>query len=509
MAYIKTNRNQNFLLPPNIQDLFPKDHVCYLIEQITDNLDYSKFDVKYSGPGGPAYHPRINIKLLLMAHIDGIRSSRKLAKNANENVVYLYLAEKASPDFRTISDFRKDNPNILREVFVKVGNFAHKNGLLDLSHLMIDGTTIKASANNDKHIKKHFIDVFERYIDKVIEEGIKVDEEEDKLYGKRGLHQLPEEFNNSEKRERVVKEITREINEAVIDGDNAKVEEIKEELLNLKQVMEEKNINKYSLVDPDCRFMKAKKGHIELSYNAQVITDKNGFILANDVVQDCEDRRQLLPGIALAEQNFGQMPKGTKVVTDGLYLSEDITKVDDRFDVYMPTYGMQKISKERFEKFNFTYDEQKDVFICPENKILRPGKKNKSKIYEYTKTYVCRDCHSCQFQKQCTQKSKAYKTIMGLPHEVQINRIKEKMQTPEGRATYRLRDKSVETAIGDIKQNKNFREFLLRGLPKVKTEFNLACTARNLVRINNMLKGKTKKIERKRRSIIEVLTEAC
>jgi transposase len=509
VAYIKTLKGQDYLLPPRITDLFPADHVAYLVEQITDNLDYSEFDVMYSGPGGPAYHPRVNLKLLLMAHIDGIRSSRKIAKNACENVVYIHLAEKVSPDFRTISDFRKNNPKLVKRVFVSVGRFAHKHGLLDLSHLMIDGTTIKASANNDKHIKKHFIDIFEKYIDKVIKEGIKVDEEEDKLYGERGFHQMPEEFNDSEKRERVVKEIAREINEAVKESNTAKVEEIKEELLNLKQVMEKKGINKYSLVDSDSRFMRAKKGHIELSYNAQVITDKNGFILANDIVQDCDDRHQLLPGINLAEQNFGPLPEGTKVVTDGLYMSKDITKVDPKFDVYMPTYGMQKISQNKFDNLNFKYDEERDVYICPENKILTPGRKNNNKRYGYTRTYKCHDCPSCPFKNQCVQKNKMYKTILSLPHSIHVNRIKAKMQTPEGKETYRLRDKSVETAIGDLKHNKKFTEFLLRGLPNVKIEFNLACTARNLIRINNMLKGKTKKTNKKRRNISEVLAAAC
>jgi len=98
MAYIKSYKNQNYLLPPNITDLFSKDHVCYLIEQIAESLDYSEFDELYAGAGHPAYHPRINIKLLLMGHIDGIHSSRKIAKNSQENVVYIFLAEKTQPD---------------------------------------------------------------------------------------------------------------------------------------------------------------------------------------------------------------------------------------------------------------------------------------------------------------------------------------------------------------------------------------------------------------------------
>ena len=154
MAYIRSYPNQNYLIPPKISDLFSKDHVCYLIEQIANEIDYSEFDEQYAGVGHPAYHPRINIKLLLMAYVDSIRSSRRIAKNASENVVYIYLAEKAQPDFRTISDFRKDNKELVINVFKQVNEFAVKHGLIDLSHLMTDGTIIEANANHYKLLNK-------------------------------------------------------------------------------------------------------------------------------------------------------------------------------------------------------------------------------------------------------------------------------------------------------------------------------------------------------------------
>ena len=131
-----------------------------------------------------------------MANVDGIRSSRRIAKNAQENIVYIYLAEKTSPDFRTISDFRKDNRDLIKNVFREVNMFALEHGLIDLSHLLIDGTTIKANANNQRILDRETLDKLDKYIDKVIGAGIKVDEEEDKIYGERGMHELPEEFTD-------------------------------------------------------------------------------------------------------------------------------------------------------------------------------------------------------------------------------------------------------------------------------------------------------------------------
>jgi transposase len=108
MSYIEGFKGQTWLLPPSVEDLIPKDHVCYLVEALIDLVDYSSFDVQYSGPYHPAYHPQIMLKLLFMGVLDQACSSRRLAKNARENVVYRYLSEKLSPEFRTISDFSEE-----------------------------------------------------------------------------------------------------------------------------------------------------------------------------------------------------------------------------------------------------------------------------------------------------------------------------------------------------------------------------------------------------------------
>ncbi len=490
MAYMKSYPNQNYLIPPKLTDLFSEDHVSYLIKQITDSLDYSEFDVAYAGAGHPAYHPRIQLKLLLMANIDGMRSSRRIAKNAQENVVYIFLAEKTQPDFRTISDFRKDNKKLVKNAFKHLNLFALKEGLIDLSHLMIDGSMIKADANNDKIIDKKTLEKLEKYVDRVIEEGIKVDEEEDKLYGDRSFHELPENLNDSEKRRPIVRKIVDEINKSMKKGDKENVKQIKAGLQDIKSVMEEKGLKKYSFTDPDARFMLGKKGKIELNYNAQLVVDKNGLIVSNDVVRDCDDRHQLLPNVVRVEQDYGELPKDTKVSADGLYLSEDIVVLDDRkFNLYIPTYGMQKKVKDRFDKVNFEYDEQDDCYTCPEGKILKFRSKTRNKRYGYIITYKCHDCQTCPHQKACCKKVN-YRTITALPHEKIVNRIKEKMQTEEGKEVYKLRMQTVEPAFGDLKHNKKFRDFLLRGIEKVKIEFSLACIAHNLVRINNLLRTK-------------------
>ena len=488
MAYIKSNPHQTYLIPPKLTDLFSENHVCYLIEQITDSLDYSEFDQKYAGVGAPAYHPQVNLKLLMMANVDGMRSSRKIAKNAQENAVYIYLAEKLQPDFRTISDFRKDNPQIVEQVFLKLSQFAYEHGLIDLSHLIVDGSTIQANANNNRVLDKATIKKLRKYIRKEIERGIKVDEEEDKIYGDRGLHQLPEDLNTSEKRRPIVRKIVDEINKAMKEDNKQKVAEIDSNLEQIGEAMEKDGFKKYSITDPDARFMLSKHGLVKLNYNTQLAVDKSGIILSNDVVQDCEDRHQLVPMINKVENNFGQLPEGTTISTDGLYMSPDIVELDQRgYNLLMPTYGMQKREIDKYDKWNFIYDKDNDHYICPEGKFVGSPSVTKDKRYGTIRTYVCRDCPTCPVQKLCA-KSQKFKRITAIPHEWLMSKIREKMKTEEGRAFYKVRSKTVEPAFGDIKENKKFRRFLLRGKEKVKIEWNLVCVASNLVKINNLLR---------------------
>lgn len=128
MAYIQSYKGQAWLLPPSNEDMIPEDHICFLAEGLVDLLGYGTFDIRYSGAGHPAYHPRILLKLLIMGVLDRVRSSRRLARNARENIVNIYLSEKVNPDFRTISDFRKNNPNLVKEVFKHTVCFAKEEG---------------------------------------------------------------------------------------------------------------------------------------------------------------------------------------------------------------------------------------------------------------------------------------------------------------------------------------------------------------------------------------------
>jgi len=156
--------------------------------------------------------------------------------------------------------------------------------------------------------------------------------------------------------------------------------------------------------------------------------------------------------------------------------------------VYVPGKNMLTEPK-KFAKASFKYDEEKDIYLCPNDKPLsRRGKylHSQKKIPMTIYSAGLSDCRACLNRQACCKNQKK-RTIHALPEDCLFHRIKKKLGTIKGKAIYNLRKQTVERSIGDIKYNKNFRGFLLRGLKKVKIELNLACIAHNLVLINNRL----------------------
>ena len=486
MPFIKSFKNQTWLFPPSIEELIPEDHVCYMVESLIESLDFSVFEIKYDDVGHPAYHPRIILKLLLMGMLDRLRSSRKLARNARENVVYMYLAEKLTPDFRTISDFRKNNPDLIKNVFKHTVTLAKKEGMLDLSHFATDGTKIRANASSRRVFTKEELDFLGHFIDDELEKWAKQDTIEDDFFGEiRGSDQLPKAS-----KKRIKSVVKHYIEEMKVKEEKFK-KSIKSKFEIAQNEFETHEINKVSTTDPESRFMLSKNGNLELSYNAQITTDTNGIIIANDVCDSSSDIYQLQPMVIQTEQNLEMIPEKIKWSFDkGYYESNNIKfLVDKRIDGYIPR--QEKKSKNPYDKSNFSYDKQKNEYVCPEKKSLIFFKdhydKPKNKII---RKYRGVDCENCLKQKECTKTKEGIRIVKMFPFEEERQVLDEKMKTVEGKKVYNLRKQIVEPVFGDIRENKGVMNFITRGLETVKTEFNLICSANNIRRIH--LKGKVK-----------------
>ena len=463
VVYKQTQKNQNWLLPLDIKEMIPKDHVCFLVEDFVEELDYKKFDMIYAGAGNPAYHPRILMKILVQGMLSRVRSSRKLAQATRENVVMMYLAEKVNPDFRTIARFRKDNEAFVKNTFKKTVTLAAEHKLIDLSFLSIDGSMIKAYAGRKQYVDKNGLDLLDKAIDKMIKEDIALDELEEQMFGDK-----EEGLTGIDRRD--MKKIVREYYSR---KDKKKV---KKSIEKAKNELEKYSLEKVSLSDHSCRMMQSKKKFAELSYNVQLSVSKNQIIVANDVCQDKHDAHQFAPQIKNIKENI-QLTKETKVGVDSGYSDGDNIKfaLDNAINLYVPSRAQAQEFDGKEQSLNhdkYEYDEEKNELIAEGVRYRFRGfytRKNGKKIVSFYNEGLKRKKDVPFYFRERLQ-------------------MKEKMNTDESRKIYSLRKITVEPVYGHMKQNLGFREFLLRGLEKVKIEMNLISIAHNLQKIHRMMR---------------------
>jgi len=484
---------QTWLLPVSVLDLIPKDHMCHFVASIVDKMDISEKEDRYRGtPGNPAYSRRMLLRLVIMASVDAVWSSRNIAKLARENVVYMYLSGNDKPDFRTICNFKKECRELIEEAFKTTVVVAKAAGLVKLGHISTDGTKLKANASKMFTLSKAELEE----IRQILERGLAVDEEEDRLYGDKRGDELPPELDTPEKIRRMIEEFekasgkrlkraAKQLIEQHELGDESEKEKIFEKLEKAAEEITKSEQSAVSLSDPEARFMKSGQ-RTELSYNGQITVDHDsGIILANDVTQECTDRHQLQPQVEMTEKNLGSLPEGTKVSSDNGYFSgENLRYLEQKgLDGYFPDSKQAQEQKGKkvedpYSKDKFAYEGEKDQFLCPHGELLsRKGE------YEYKGkrvfVYYGANCRDCPFRRDCAGENQ-HRVITSDEYEAERRRMAAKMRTAEGKEEYGKRKEAAEWPFGNIKHNLKFRGFLTRGMGNVRIAHNLVWTAHNL-----------------------------
>ena len=180
--------NQQLLLPAVLQEWLPPDHLAYFISDIVDELDLSAIMAVYEreARGGPQYHPRTMVKVLLYGYCVGESSSRKLSQRLDEDIAFRVLAANNRPDFRTISDSRKNHLPELSGLFVQVLALCQQAGLVELGHVALDGAKVKGNASRHKAMsygrmrdKQHELDA---EVAELLRRAGEIDEQEDRMY---------------------------------------------------------------------------------------------------------------------------------------------------------------------------------------------------------------------------------------------------------------------------------------------------------------------------------------
>lgn len=481
MKFIEYVQDQSWLFPPSLRELIKGNDLCVLINDVVERIGVREIEGKYVEEGPPAYHPKMMVKIYFYAYALGIRSSRKIARELEANVKFWYLSSRQTPDFRTISDFRKNHIEEIKLSFKKVIRLSLELGMVNLGLVAIDGTKVKAAAS-DKQTKteeelKKGLKKIEEDISKFLEEAEETDLEEDKKYGvdKRG-DEVPKDL--------------------------AKAKDRKDKIEEALKKLETNNLKKINVTDNDAKTMKGKRKFYEPAYNCQTAVDeKRKVIIAAEAFSEAGDVNLLPKVTEAAIDNSGSKPE--KVVSDcGYHSTENIEYLESKeIDGYIPDTTIKKIKEaenktkvKTFNKEDFYYGPDQDCYICPERKRLNFWKLTKIKGKDKAKrSYRAsgKDCRGCKYFGICT-KSKQGRTIERDGKEEIRRKMAEKIRSPEGMAIYGKRMHVAEMPFGNIKQNLGFREFLLRGLAKVDGEFKLICTVHNIKMIYSFVLEKRK-----------------
>jgi transposase len=468
MPKFKPYRKSQFMLFPNsIDDYVPQNHLARMISNIVEQLNTKNIEDKYSPLGQNTYHPKIMIKLLFYGYAIGERSGRKIASKSETDTAYIYLSQMYKPDFRTINDFRKNNLEELSKYFIDIVRMCKELGLISVGQMNIDGTKIKASAANRRTKTKEAYQKWLKRIDakikRILEEAEATDTKEDQIYQDKRGDELPEEVNTEVKLK-------------------AKIKKVMEKFKNEKE--------KINLTDPDARFMKDGHSRIDTSYNCQASLSKEQIMLSSEVITEASDRKALELMVETSDNNLAQPVK--EIAADAGYSSYDNYEYLAKNNKigYIPDQNFQKDlqGKGSYHRDRFCYDPEKDIFLCPEDKILKLHHIRR-KDYGYrkfqTKIYKGEDCLTCKKKSLCTRQK--YRTINLEDRRELLLQMRNRLQTEVGRKKYLQRLSTTEPVFGHLKYNLGYRHFFLRSLKKVKGEFRLMCIGWNLKKMHKMM----------------------
>lgn len=466
---------QGMLFPGNLFDLLSDDHCCFVFEDIFQQIDTSSLMKNYSRIGQNAFDPRLITSILIYAYSQGIFSSRQIQQKCNEDISFMYIAHRQNPDFRVLSDFRKDNYKFFKECFKQSVLLAMEAGLASLGHVSLDGSKFKANTSKHKAMSYKKLKEQEKQltdeIELLIQQAEQCDDEEDQQYKKRTGYEIPEDLKYKDNRLKKIKEAKEAL-------------EKREQELNPGKPIEDKK--QISFTDHDARIM-GKNGKFDYNYNPQISVDQdNQIIVGEHVSQNANDQKEVSPALEEIQKNTEKLPD--KMSLDNGFFSGDNleTLEESSVDAYVAC-GKESDSSDidqsnrKIKKADFTYDENTDSFICPKGHslTLRSNGKDGKKVYQANISI----CSECPYQKRCCQSKKGEARMITIDgYEPLRKAMREKMKQESSREIYDKRKHIVEPVFGQIK-NTGFRQFSVRGSPKVSGEFSLICISHNFSKI--------------------------
>jgi transposase len=502
MAKFKSlNENQLVMLPISLHDQLVEGTLEHTISELVEkHLDLSVFDARYKNDetGAAAIHPKILLKVILLAYARGMISSRQIERACQENIIFIALSYGYAPDHSTIASFISSMQSEVQSIFSNILLVCEELGLLEGTHFSLDG--VKLSANVSKEWSgsieelKHKRDKLQEKLQRVIAEHKQADKQPEVVVARQ------------KKRERRFQLQVERLNDFLKDREPKRGNDGKEIQSNA--------------VDNQSVKMPSSHGVVQ-GYNSQALVDsKHQIILAAEAFasQDHENLKPMLEGAKKNLVTIGKEPaffEGKQLTADTNYHSLNNLKVckDEKIDAYIPDIQFRKrdphfAEKERFKDgvhgrqrpsakpslfttADFSFDLDKQVYLCPQGKELRCHARNQINRHRTYDIYHARveDCAACRLRSRCLSKADTSRRYLSIQVDSQqpnlIDQMKVKVDSQAGKRIYARRLAIVEPVFANICVQKRMHRFTLRSKRKVDVQWRLFALVHNIGKIHS------------------------
>jgi transposase len=433
------NPEQSFLFPPAPRDWLPENHLVYFLLDVVPQMDLQPILQPYQAEerGQPPFHPTMLVTLLLYGYATGTFSSRRLMARCETDVACRVIVGHDTPDFRTISDFRKRHLTALEGLFVEVLKLCARAGLVKVGRIALDGTKVKANASRHKAMSYDYMLKEEQRLRKevadLLAQAEATDGDEDRAYGRGRGDELPAELARRQGRlERIRQAKAALEQEAREQARAAEAERQRQGQPPSGQDPEQAKPDpkaQYNFTDPESQIMKAPNKGWDQCGNAEAAVNEHQIIVAADVTDEANDKQQVRPMVEQMRENLaaaGVAEKVREMVADSGFYSE--------------------------ANVEYLEGEEIDPYIATE----------RLRHHEQMPAAPRGRCPRGMTAKQ---------------------RMARKLRTKRGRQSYARRKAMVEPVFGQVKQGRGFRQFLMRGLRKMRAEWRLVGLTHNLLKL--------------------------
>ena len=522
--YTAMTNGFQLVMPLDCEVNIEKNAPVRLLNAVMERMDYSKLYAAYSRLGRIEYSPKILLKIMVYGYMRKQISSRALEACCRENLHFIYLLEgQRAPDHNTINRFRK---NILtqeagQDILCQLVVLLHERGLLSLEAAFIDGTKIEANANKYSFVwKKATAKKTEKLLKKIH------DELPAKLKEAGIRFHVPEKIavrQLKKLRKRIHARIKADGIELVSGKGKRKTrlqrlsEWVDQCLAKLKQYTNDIHIcgnrNSYSKTDHDATFMHMKEdymrnGQLKPGYNVNVATCSD-FIIGSYISSDRNDVHTLIPFMEQLRKNYAGRNIGSVVVDSGYESEENYCwfEAHPETELYVKpsNHEVAKHRKYRTDisrRENMAYDAQTDTYTCANGKLLQKTQEKKthtaSGLEITTSVYECGECDGCPLKEKCIRACGSKKPLEERHKVIYVSKrfaeqrqaMEAKISSPKGCLLRVNRSIQAEGNFAYVKQNLDFRRFLLRGSTKVAAEWLLFSLALNVLHLHHKIQNR-------------------